>query len=423
MKLIAILLIVLFANVVCGQSYISYVTGNTQDTVSIPNGGVCMMGGATENDNAMRWFLERAAKGDILVLRASGSDGYNDYLFSELGVPVHSVETIVFNEASAAQDGYVRQRIQEAEGIWFAGGDQYKYVTYWRNSGIAELIRQALEQRNIVIGGTSAGMAILGEYYFAAANGTITSAEALNNPYHPAMDVDSSTFISHSLLGGVITDTHYDNPDRRGRHTAFLARILQDWGIQAKGIACEEYTAVCIEPDGRAKVYGDQPNDFAYFIQVNCSDVNVAPEEFSDNKPLTWRLNNNALKVYKIRGTSNGTGFFDIASWNNGEGGQWQNWYVENGNFVSTDGLVDNCILSNSEGRLETHVYPNPADDKIFVNSVVEGMPFRIIDMNGKVRMSDICSNHISIVGLEAGSYLLELISKDTTVRKVIIKK
>ena len=53
------------------------------------------MGGATEDDNAMIWFLERSNGGDILVLRTSGSDGYNNYLFSELGVNVNSVETIV----------------------------------------------------------------------------------------------------------------------------------------------------------------------------------------------------------------------------------------------------------------------------------------------------------------------------------------
>ena len=42
------------------------------------------MGGASEDDNAMKWFLERANGGDVLVLRATGADGYNDYLFSSL---------------------------------------------------------------------------------------------------------------------------------------------------------------------------------------------------------------------------------------------------------------------------------------------------------------------------------------------------
>jgi hypothetical protein len=43
----------------------------------------------------MKWFLQRANGGDILVLRTTGSNGYNSYLYSGLGVTVNSVETIV----------------------------------------------------------------------------------------------------------------------------------------------------------------------------------------------------------------------------------------------------------------------------------------------------------------------------------------
>ncbi|MGB1051122.1 MAG: hypothetical protein ACPGYF_04110, partial [Chitinophagales bacterium] len=68
------------------QDYTSYFTGSTEDTVTSPLGGVCLMGGATEDDNAMQWFLEQANGGDVLVLRASGSDGYNQYLYNDLGV-------------------------------------------------------------------------------------------------------------------------------------------------------------------------------------------------------------------------------------------------------------------------------------------------------------------------------------------------
>ena len=90
------------ANLLNAQSYTSYFTGSSLDTDTDPFGGVCLMGGATEDDNAMIWFLEQANGGDILVLRASGSDGYNDYFYSDLGVNVNSVESIVFNNASAA---------------------------------------------------------------------------------------------------------------------------------------------------------------------------------------------------------------------------------------------------------------------------------------------------------------------------------
>ena len=38
------------------QDYTSYFTGSTEDTVTSPLGGLCLMGGATEDDNAMQWF-------------------------------------------------------------------------------------------------------------------------------------------------------------------------------------------------------------------------------------------------------------------------------------------------------------------------------------------------------------------------------
>jgi hypothetical protein len=47
------------------------------------------MGGASEDDNAMKWFLQRANGEDIIILRTSGSDGYNAY-----------IDTLFLNEAN-----------------------------------------------------------------------------------------------------------------------------------------------------------------------------------------------------------------------------------------------------------------------------------------------------------------------------------
>ena len=118
------------------QNYTSYFTGNSTDSQQSANGGICLMGGATEDDNAMKWFLERANGGDVLVIRASGSDGYNDYFYSDLGIPVNSVETIVFHNASAANESYIHERIEKAEAIWIAGGNQWNYVSFWRATAI-----------------------------------------------------------------------------------------------------------------------------------------------------------------------------------------------------------------------------------------------------------------------------------------------
>jgi cyanophycinase-like exopeptidase len=104
-----------------------------------------------------------------------------------------------------------------------------------------------LQNRNIVIGGTSAEMAILGSHYFSAENGTVTSSAALSNPYAPKATIDSTPFLAINYLENVVTDTHYDDPDRKGRHMVFLARMFQDCGLNALGIACDECTAVLLE--------------------------------------------------------------------------------------------------------------------------------------------------------------------------------
>ena len=56
-------------------------------------------------------------------------------------------------------------RILQAEAIWFVEEINGTHVSYWRNTAIDSLIRQVVRTRNIVLGGTSAGMAT-GEYYF-----------------------------------------------------------------------------------------------------------------------------------------------------------------------------------------------------------------------------------------------------------------
>ena len=352
------------------QNYTNYPIGSTTDLLTSPKGGICLMGGATESDDAMRWFLQQANGGDVLVLRASGSDGYNNYLYSDLGVGVNSVETIVFNNAGAANESYIHQKIQQAEAIWFAGGDQWDYISFWRNTAIDNLIRDGIQNRHMVVGGTSAGMAIQGGFYFSAQNGTITSESALANPFDANLTVDSIKFIASTFMANVITDTHYDNPNRKGRHVAFLARIFTDYGINAKGIACDEYTAVCVDTSGMAMVFGDHPSydDNAYFIQTNCELNSIAPEDCSVGNPLDWNLGNEALKVYAVKGTTSGSNTFDLNDWKTGTGGTWEHWYVDNGVLHQVPGSAPNC--DNTAIVATTHskdfiIFPNPAQDYV----------------------------------------------------------
>ncbi len=429
------LMVLAFCTLNAQENYTSYFTGSLMDLVTSPAGGVCLMGGATENDNAMRWFLQRANGGDVLVIRASGADGYNDYMFNDLGITINSVESIVFNNAQAAADPYVLDRISKAEAIWIAGGDQYNYVSFWRNTGVANLINTAITQRNIVIGGTSAGMAILGGAYFTAQNGTVTSATALANPYHSKVAISNQPFIRVPYLDQVITDTHYDNPDRRGRHTVFLARAIVDYNTPYYGIACDEYTAVCIDENGTASVYGTYPDfdDNAYFITPNCEVMNNLPENCVSGQPLNWNQAGQALKVYAIKGTPTGLYTFDLNNWTEGVGGDWQDWSADNGSFTSIEGNTPNCnpvstaTLVNSDFSFE--VFPNPNSGKVRIRlnaSIPTEGNIRLLDTAGKLLQSwpiNGATDNLDLSALSPGIYLLEYVNGDErAVRQIVVR-
>ena len=334
----------LTADTAQAQAIQTWRLGPDTDTPASPLGGIVMSGGAGEVDPAMQWFLERASGGDILVLRVSGSDGYQDYFYEELGVDVASVETIKFTAPSAASADYVVQRIAEAEAIWLAGGDQGDYVDYWQGTPVEDGLH-ALVARGGVIGGISAGMAVLGGGYFAAGNGTVMSDEALADPYDDRVDVRHGDFLELPFLPNTITDTHFDDPDRRGRLLTFLARLSVDHGVQLpRAIACEEYTAVGIQPDGLSRVWGEWPDydDFVYFVRPGCTELmsgsGPVPDLCVSGQPLSWGLppsttgdadGQGGLVAAKLTAGYNGQIAFDLNTWLPLVETDWERWTAD----------------------------------------------------------------------------------------------
>lgn len=414
-----------------GQNpYTSYFTGSSNDVTPNPNGGVCLMGGATENDNAMRWFLNRANGGDVLVLRASGGSGYNSYFFTELGVNVNSVETIVYTNANSTAVDYIVAKINKAEAIWFAGGNQANYVNLWRNNEIESALNNAINQRNVVVGGTSAGMAVLGEYYNSALNGSPTSSDALANPYSSTISLSGSDFLSVPYMQNVITDTHFDNPDRKGRLVSFMARLSQENDSRnLRGIACDEFTAVCVDNQGLAKVFGGFPtnDDNAYFIQINCNATNFLPENCVANQNLTWNLQNEALKVYNLKGTQNGANTFDLNNWINGSGGNWQNWYVNNGVLNSASTSQPICTLSNDSFISNQSNIINPVKNHLLeISNENDFDVIELYDLSGRLIFNqNINTKEIFLPNeIHSGSIVIAILKTQTskTTQKIIIE-
>ena len=318
------------------QSFIIYHTGSQMETITSPLGGTCMMGGRRENNEAMKWFLNRADGGDVVVLRASGSDGYNDYFYDELGVKVNSVTSIVFKNRKASFNDTIIDILQKAEAVWMAGGNQWKYVQFWRNSPVDSILNDHITNKNIAIGGTSAGMAVLGSIYFAASEGTVTSEECLSDPNNAKITIDTSPFLDVPFMNNVITDTHYDERNRQGRHAVFIAHSISRYGINARGIACDEYTSLCIDNHGIARAYGNHPtkDDQVYFIQLNPENDNLTNLDLKKEEPFSWETESPPLRIYKLPGTNDGSYSFNLNNWEEGVGGKWLSWSIIKGVII-----------------------------------------------------------------------------------------
>jgi len=378
-KLIIVLILVsLFFNGF-SQDFNIWRTGSTlnSDTESfLP--GIILAGGGTDQDNAMTWFLSRAGGGDVVVLRATGNDGYNSYLFSDLGVSVNSVTTIRFNSANAAYNPIVIQTILDAEAVFFAGGNQYDYYNYWKDTPIMDTLNYLINVKGITVGGTSAGMAILGQGYYAALPGLtpgITTEEALNNPFNIGLEnLYHNNFLQIPYLENLITDTHYQERNREGRHSVFMAKLSALTNTQYFGIACNDYTAVTVDENGLARAWGAYPlfeEDKVFFLQANCQD-DWLPETLLENIPLTWNRNQRAIKVYQLPANNLGTNNFSLVDWETGSGGTWQRWWIDNGVFSTSNSTIVGCepeSVSISEIKINNpmFVFPNPANNYITI--------------------------------------------------------
>jgi len=318
-----IVLCALSASVYAAKSktgFTSFVVGNPADAQpsATLSPGLVLMGGGTDVDAAFQWMCGRAGGGDFLVIRTTGTDAYNPYI-QQLCPQMDSVETIIITSTTGANSAYVSTQIQNAEALWIAGGDQSTYVDLWRGTAVQTGVNFLLNSKLAPVGGTSAGLAVLSQFIYTGALGSVTSSQALANPFHRYVTLDRDLFQS-SLGVDKLYDSHFVTRDRMGRSLVFLARIVNNgWATQPRGIGIDEETALLVLPSGAATMVG---TGAAYFLQA------PGPAQvLADKTPLTY-LN---IGVYKL--PQGGT--FNLSTWT-GTGGVAYTLNVNNGAVTST---------------------------------------------------------------------------------------
>jgi cyanophycinase len=209
-------------------------------------GWIIPIGGAENKENDPR-ILERfvdvsgGADSDIVVIptasRLHETGPRYERLFNELGAK--RVTVMDFDTRRDCHEANRLERLSEATGVFFTGGNQLRLTTLLGGTPVAKMIRVA-NARGVTVGGTSAGASILSEHMIAfgdegssVISGSVRLAPGLG------------------LTNRFIIDQHFRQRDRLGRLLTALA-----YNPFAVGIGLDEDTAAFIGPDETVEVEG-----------------------------------------------------------------------------------------------------------------------------------------------------------------------
>jgi len=293
MRRAAALILFVFASAPASAKVTRYLTGNAGDVApALAGPALNLGGGGTDVDEALQAMIDAArgctscaTKVDVVILRATGADGYNDYIYAMNGVD--SVETLVITKRTDANTAAVQTTVANAEVVFYAGGDQCNYTTLFKGT-LVESATESVYARGGAIGGTSAGMAIQGEFVYDGCVASATSAEILANPYARSATFTYDYFAWNDM-GDVLTEQHLVTRDRMGRLFGFLARQIQDGRTpSALGIAADEVTSVVVDDAGLATVMG---SGNAYFVLAD-----HFPERCQAKKTLSY----SGYKIWRV---------------------------------------------------------------------------------------------------------------------------
>lgn len=231
-------------------------------------GWIIAIGGAENKENDPR-ILARfvAAAGgsgaDIVVIptasRMHETGPRYERLFGDLGAG--RVTVMDFDTRRDACESGRLERLGQASGVFFTGGNQLRLTTLLGGTPVAKLIRLA-NARGVTVGGTSAGASILSEHMIAAGDeGSAVVAGSVR--LAPGL----------GLTNRFIIDQHFRQRDRLGRLLTALA-----YNPFAVGIGLDEDTAALIGPDETVEVEGSGGVTIVDAADVSYSSIDSVEE-------------------------------------------------------------------------------------------------------------------------------------------------
>lgn len=208
------------------------ISASTQSSAGAPGSAIVAVGGGGTTPAIVRRTLDlaggRAAVVAVLPQSSALADAGDSSVKMWLDAGAQSAQKVSFDDRAAA-----RQALERATLIWMPGGDQNRFMKAIDGTGLAEVI-QARHRAGAVVGGTSAGAAVLSTLMITG-EADLKSLTA------------GKTVLSKGLglLTHVIVDQHFLQRQRGNR---LISAVLDH--PETVGVGIDEATAAIFRGDG-----------------------------------------------------------------------------------------------------------------------------------------------------------------------------
>jgi cyanophycinase len=211
-----------------------------QPSKPVAQGTLVIIGGAEDKDGdcqILREFMRQSGGSNariVVMTVATGLPGevgeqYKD-IFHRLGAAdVRIVDTA---RREDGDDPRALDILREATGVFFTGGDQRRITDNLKGSEVDRLLHERYQQ-GLVIGGTSAGAAMMPDMMIA-------EGEPQTNPRVEVVEMEEGM----AFLPGVVIDQHFAERGRLGR---LLSAVMQQ--PVNLGFGIDENTAIVVSQD------------------------------------------------------------------------------------------------------------------------------------------------------------------------------
>ncbi len=230
-KLITVILCLTFS---VGPLLAQDITPSGGQTSGPLSGALVIAGGGRLSDDIIDRFIELAG-GDsariVLVPTAGGAESYPDSagdMFRSRGA--EKVTVLHTDNRDTADSRFFTRPLEEATGVWFGGGRQWRLVDSYKGTRSEIMIRMVLD-RGGVIGGSSAGATIQGSFL---ARGDTQNNQLMMGDHQEGFGYISNIAIDQHVLA---RNRQFDMYGILREHPELL------------GIGLDENTAVVVQRD------------------------------------------------------------------------------------------------------------------------------------------------------------------------------